>query len=78
MVDAFDIAVGGIPGPGAKFNEPIKGRVKGDQVAPVLEQLILYYKENRSPEETSHQFVNRVGVSAFQDKLTTILAASYF
>lgn len=76
MVDAFDIAVGGILGPGAKFNEPIKGRVKGDQVAPVLAQLILYYKENRSPEETFHQFVNRVGVPAFQDKLTSILAAS--
>lgn len=75
MVDAFDIAIGGILGPGAKFNEPIKGRVKGDDVASVLEQLILYFKENRSEEETFHQFVGRVGVSAFQDKLTSILAS---
>ncbi|WP_281882948.1 nitrite/sulfite reductase [Paenibacillus sp. YYML68] len=74
MVDAFDIAVGGILGPGAKFNEVLKGRVKGDQVGPVLEQLILYYKENRGPEETFHQFVGRVGVPAFQEKLTSILA----
>jgi ferredoxin-nitrite reductase len=76
MVDAFDIAVGGILGPGAQFNQVIKGRVKGDDVGPVLEQLILFYKENRSPEETFNQFVNRVGVSAFQDKLTSVLAVA--
>ncbi|TVY09363.1 nitrite/sulfite reductase [Paenibacillus cremeus] len=76
MVDAFDLAVGGILGPNAKFNETLKGRVKGDNVGPVLEQLILFFKENRSPEETFHQFVNRVGVAAFQDKLTSILAVA--
>ncbi|MCZ8514920.1 nitrite/sulfite reductase [Paenibacillus filicis] len=75
MVDAFDIAVGGILGPGAKFNETLKGRVKGEDVGAVLEQLILYYKDNRSEDETFHQFVNRVGASAFQDKLTSILAS---
>lgn len=75
MVDAFDIAVGGILGPGAKFNEPLKGRVKGDDVGSVLAQLILFYKENRSAEETFHQFVGRVGVPAFQEKLTQILAS---
>lgn len=74
MVDAFDIAVGGILGPGAQFNQVIKGRVKGDDVGPVLERLILFYKENHDPEETFNQFVNRVGVSAFQDKLTSVLA----
>ncbi|MED4602269.1 nitrite/sulfite reductase [Paenibacillus validus] len=74
MVDAFDLSVGGILGPGAKFNETLKGRVKGDQVGPVLEQLILFFKENRGPEESFHQFVGRVGVQAFQEKLTSILA----
>ncbi|MBE1447080.1 nitrite/sulfite reductase [Paenibacillus sp. OAS669] len=75
MVDAFDIAVGGILGPGAQFNQVLKGRVKGDNVGPVLEQLILYYKENRSEDETFHQFVHRVGIGAFQDKLTSVLAS---
>lgn len=74
MVDAFDLAVGGILGPGAKFNETLKGRVRGDQVGQVLEQLILFFKENRGPEESFHQFVGRVGVPAFQEKLTSILA----
>ncbi|GAB2719554.1 nitrite/sulfite reductase [Paenibacillus thermoaerophilus] len=74
MVDAFDIAVGGILGPGAKFNTVLKGRVKGDDVGEVLEQLILFFKENRSPEETFHQFFLRVGAAAFQEKLNEILA----
>ncbi|WNQ11631.1 nitrite/sulfite reductase [Paenibacillus aurantius] len=74
MVDAFDIAVGGILGPNAQLNKALKGRVKGDDVAPVLAQLILFYKENRTGGESFHQFVNRVGTEAFQDKLTTILA----
>jgi ferredoxin-nitrite reductase len=75
MVDAFDIAVGGILGPGAQFNQTLKGRVKGDNVGPVLEQLILFYKENRGPEESFHQFVGRVGVAAFQEKLSELLAS---
>lgn len=75
-VDAFDIAVGGTLGPGARFNQVLKGRVKGDDVGPVLAQLILYYKENRSEDEGFNQFVDRVGVPAFQERLTSILTAS--
>jgi ferredoxin-nitrite reductase len=75
LVDAFDIAVGGILGPDAQFNTVLKGRVKGDDVGPVLAQLILYYKENRSEEETFFQFVQRVGIESMQGKLTEILAS---
>ncbi|SDX29330.1 nitrite/sulfite reductase [Paenibacillus sp. CF384] len=75
MVDAFDIAVGGILGPGAKFNESLKGRVKGDDLGGVLAQLLLFYKEDRESGETFHNFVKRVGVPAFQEKLTAILAS---
>lgn len=74
-VDAFDIAIGGTLGPNAAFNQPLKGRVHGDQVGPVLAQLILFYKENRNAGETFHQFVNRVGVSTFQERLNKILAS---
>jgi|GEM_PF-6315691 len=76
MVDAFDIAVGGILGPGATFNKPLKGRVKAGDVPSVLAQLIGYYKDDRQAGESFHQFVNRVGVPAFQEKLTGILTAS--
>ena len=53
----------------------LKGRVKGDDVGAVLSQLIVFYKENREADETIHQYVNRVGVPAFQEKLTEILAS---
>ncbi|MDU2243402.1 MAG: nitrite/sulfite reductase, partial [Paenibacillus sp.] len=80
MVDAFDIAVGGTlgggaNGPQAQFNQALKGRVKGDQVAYVLEQLLLFYKTNRKPSESFHEFVLRVGVPAFQEQLSRILEA---
>lgn len=80
MVDAFDIAVGGTlgggaNGPQAQFNQALKGRVKGDQVAYVLEQLLLFYKTNRKPSESFHEFVLRVGVPAFQEQLSQILEA---
>ncbi|MFD0696290.1 nitrite/sulfite reductase [Paenibacillus sp. GCM10027628] len=74
MVDAFDIAVGGILGPGAQFNTTLKGRVKGDNVGPVLAQLILFFKESRNNGESFNDFFNRVGAGAFQEKLTQILA----
>ncbi|MFC5700767.1 nitrite/sulfite reductase [Cohnella faecalis] len=77
MIDAFDIAVGGTLGPGAKYNTALKGRVKGEEVQLVLAQLINYYKETRvSAEESFHDFVQRVGTETMQSKLTEILAAS--
>lgn len=74
MVDAFDIAVGGILGPGAQLNQVLKGRVKGDDVGAVLAQLIRFYKDNRTEGETFNQFVNRVGAPAFQEQLTAAIA----
>lgn len=75
MVDAFDIAIGGTLGPGATFNKALKGRVRSDLVGPVLKELIQYYISNKQEGETFHQYVNRVGVPAFQEKLTGILAS---
>lgn len=75
MVDAFDVALGGKLGPDAKFNEKLKGRVKGDDVGDLLAKFILYFKENRSPEETFYQFVHRVGLPAFQTQLDEFLAS---
>ncbi|WP_058300404.1 nitrite/sulfite reductase [Gorillibacterium timonense] len=69
MVDAFDISVGGILGPGAQLVTPLKGRVKGDDVGPVLKHLIEFYKESREIGESFHSFVLRAGTSAFQEKL---------
>ncbi|WP_239615920.1 nitrite/sulfite reductase [Cohnella mopanensis] len=76
MVDAYDIAVGGTLGPGAKYNTALKGRVKADNVNNVLEQLINFYKESRQSGESFHQFVQRVGIETMQGKLTEILSVA--
>ncbi len=75
MIDAFDISVGGILGPGAQFNTTLKGKVKGDEVGSVLAQLLLFYKESRHIGESFHMFFNRVGTPLFQEKLTEILSS---
>jgi ferredoxin-nitrite reductase len=76
MVDAYDIAVGGTLGPGAKYNTALKGRVKAKDVPSVLEQLINFYKYSRQSGETFHQFVERVGIETMQGKLTEILTVA--
>ncbi|WP_027091785.1 nitrite/sulfite reductase [Cohnella thermotolerans] len=76
MVDAYDIAVGGTLGPGAKFNTVLKGRVRGDLVPGVLAKLIEFYKAGRNGSESFHDFVHRVGIPVIQEKLTEILAAA--
>ncbi|MCD9022362.1 nitrite/sulfite reductase [Cohnella silvisoli] len=76
MVDAYDIAVGGTLGPGAKFNTALKGRVKSDNVNNVLAQIINFYKDTRQSGESFHQFIERVGIETMQAKLTEILAVA--
>lgn len=73
MVDAFDISIGGILGPGATLNTKLKGRVLGDDIAVVLQKLIEFFKDNRMDDESFHQFNQRVGISAFQSRLTELL-----
>lgn len=73
MKEAFEIAIGGILGPNAQFNEKLKGRVPANQVGPVLAHLIHFYKNNRNEKETFHQFYQRVSLSAFQEELDSIL-----
>ncbi|WP_438435372.1 nitrite/sulfite reductase [Gorillibacterium sp. sgz500922] len=69
MTDAFDISIGGILGPGARLVTPLKGRIKGDDVGPVLKHLIEFYRQNREAGESFHRFVHRAGVLAFQEQL---------
>lgn len=74
MVDAFTISVGGQLGPGAEFNQKLKGRVKGDDLQPVILHLVNFYLEQKNDGESFHDFVHRVGKDAFQEKLDEILA----
>ena len=74
MIEAYTVSVGGHLGEGATFNTPLKGRVPADRVAPVLKELILFYKEHREPEEPFWRFVRRVGIDALQRRFDEILS----
>ncbi|SFI61846.1 nitrite/sulfite reductase [Thermoflavimicrobium dichotomicum] len=74
MVEAYTISIGGHLFGAGKFNTQLKGRIQADEVAPVLKGLILFYKEQRKPNETFGQFVERVGIEPFQQRLDLLLS----
>ncbi|OLN22093.1 ferredoxin--nitrite reductase [Domibacillus antri] len=73
MKEAFELYVGGILGPGAQFNEKLKGKVIADSVAPALAHIANYFKENRLEDESFHAFYLRVGTAGFQEALDHFL-----
>jgi len=74
MEEAFEIYVGGTLNHGAKFNDKLKGRIKGEDIAPVLKELISFFAENKEEGETFFDFVGRVGLEALQTELNEIVA----
>jgi ferredoxin-nitrite reductase len=74
MRDAFEIYLGGTLGPGAQYNEKLNGRVKADDLGPVVEQLVNYFKAERTDGETFHSFYKRVGATPFQERLDQAIA----
>lgn len=74
MVEAFEIYVGGtLEHEDAKFNDKLKGRIRADELGPVLKQLLQYFTEKRASDETFFDFARRVGVASLQEKLDKIL-----
>jgi ferredoxin-nitrite reductase len=74
MVEAYTVSVGGHLNGKGRFNTQLKGRVEANDVPRVLESLVLFYKNERQPGESFSEFVDRVGVAAFQERLDESLA----
>jgi ferredoxin-nitrite reductase len=74
MVEAYTVSVGGHLNGKGRFNTQLKGRVEANDVPRVLESLVLFYKNERQPGELFSEFVDRVGVAAFQERLDEALA----
>lgn len=72
MVESYQISVGGHLFGAGKFNTPLKGRVAKEYVAPVLKELILFYKEQKQTDESFTHFVERIGIEAFQTEFNRI------
>ncbi|WP_226683043.1 nitrite/sulfite reductase [Sutcliffiella horikoshii] len=73
MVEAYEIYVGGTLNKGGKFNEKLKGKVAAEELTDVLEELLIYFRDQKAKGESFFDFVGRVGVSTLQGVLDTIL-----
>lgn len=69
MAEAFDIMIGGNLGPEAGFSQKLNGRIPAERINKLILEYILYYKNKRNHDEDFHQFVNRMGLSSFQEIL---------
>jgi ferredoxin-nitrite reductase len=74
MVEAYTVSIGGHLNGKGRFNTQLKGRVEANDVPRVLESLVLFYKNERQSGESFSDFVDRVGVAAFQERLDEALA----
>jgi ferredoxin-nitrite reductase len=72
MVEAYTISVGGHLYGQGKFNTQLKGRVTKEYVAPVLKEIILFYKRERKEGEKFGDFVKRAGIEAIQKQFDEI------
>ncbi|OXT18056.1 nitrite/sulfite reductase [Bacillus infantis] len=73
MVEAYEIYVGGTLNAGGKFNEKLKGKVEAEKLADVLEELLHFFKNEKSAGESFFDFVGRAGLELFQQQLDIIL-----
>lgn len=66
-VPVFTFQVGGSLGKEAKFSDRLLGRVRAEDLAPAVGNMIQYYIDNRaSDREVFYQFERRVGKEPFQ------------
>ncbi|WP_017728242.1 nitrite/sulfite reductase [Halalkalibacterium ligniniphilum] len=77
MVEAFEIHVGGtLEKDVAQFNQKLKGKIEAENIAPVLAELLRYFKDNKEENENFFDFTQRVGLEALQAQLDDILGVA--
>lgn len=69
--EAFDIFLGGILGPSARFNEKIIGRIKAENIHEVILDFVIFYNKNHNENEAFFHFVERVGKQPFENILNS-------
>lgn len=74
-VEGYELQIGGTLGPKSCFCTKLKGFTPEDIVAEVLEQFLLFFKNNKMDSESFHEFVQRSGTEVFQELLNSFLAA---
>jgi len=74
MVEAYEIYVGGTLNSGGEFNEKLKGKILAEELTGVLLKLLTYFREEKHAGESFYDFKHRVGLTAIQETLDSILA----
>lgn len=69
MEEAYDVFIGGKLGPGAQFAQKLKGRIKEDNLLPLIHLFVSSYLEKRNGAESFNEFIKRLGISFFQEIL---------
>ncbi len=76
MVEGYEIQIGGALVPKYCFSTELEGFTPKNVVSEALEQLLLFFKNNRINNESFHEFVQRNGTEVFQELLNIFLATS--
>lgn len=71
--ESFEIWVGGILGPSAALATKLTGLITKENISQALVEIISFYKESRDKGEVFHNFINRVGNSAIQEKINAFV-----
>ncbi len=72
--ESFEIWVGGLLGPSATLATKLEGLITKEHIKQALVEIIKFYKESRTNGELFSNFINRVGISALQEKISDFVA----
>ena len=65
----YRIYIGGTWGKTTRMGTPLSRTVSADEILPMLEKTILWYRENALPKERLGKAIDRVGIEAVEAAL---------
>jgi ferredoxin-nitrite reductase len=65
-VDGYNIVLGGGTGSESAIGRSVKNGVASTEAPALIEQILLHWTQQRSPEETFHQFTSRLSASELE------------
>jgi ferredoxin-nitrite reductase len=69
MIEKFQVSIGGKLGENARFAVPLQGTVPANQVHEVVRNFDELFQNQKLPQESFSNFVDRIGVEIFQDEI---------
>jgi ferredoxin-nitrite reductase len=73
-IESFEIWVGGVLGPSSTFATKLSGLITKEYIGQAVVEIIRFYQENKDKDELFSTFINRIGHSAIQEKISAFVA----